>query len=330
MKKIFTLCAAFAAVTANAQKEVYVPWEGETHTLKAEWVANTDNTQPSTVSFGTDHIKAVAVSGPISKYNDGQTLPLTPKYDNAWTTGNNCGDANIYCVNGKGNPTTGVAFVEVRTDGTGTGTYRACYDTSNDPEGPYYAADGVTTIETPNFYYQPDGANGLPKNGVYYKFTPSTDGLLSVIGWIAKGNRKAFIVKESDAKALEPGTSVTYSGYINNGAYKDENGKFVYQESIPVNAENPYVPQAGIGNTNVVAWVYFTFEAKANETYWAFCQSTQFGLGGFEFTPGGSAGIRDITTDNASADNRIYNISGQQVSDSYRGIVIKNGKKFVK
>ena len=330
MKKFFTLCAAFAAVTAYAQKEVYVPWEGESHALKAEWVANTDNTKASVVNFGTENVTAVAVSGPISGYNDGPTLPLTPKYNNAWGASNNCGDAEIYCVNGKGNPTTGVAFVEVRTDGIGTGNYRPCYDTKQDPEGPYYAADGVTTIENPNFYYQPDGKNGLPNNGVYYKFTPKTDGLLSVIGWIAKGNRKAFIVKESDAKALEPGSSVLYSGYINDNSCKDENGKFVYQESIPVNAENPYVPQAGIGNTGVVAWVYFTFEAKANETYWAFCQSTQFGFGGFEFTPGGSAGISDIVTDNASADNRIYNISGQQVNDSFRGIVIKNGKKYVK
>ena len=75
---------------------------------------------------------------------------------------------------------------------------------------------------------------------------------------------------------------------------------------------------------------YFTFEVQAGKTYYILSSTSQPGIFGYEFIAGGSAGIRDITTDNASADNRIYNISGQQVSDSYRGIVIKNGKKFVK
>lgn len=45
--------------------------------------------------------------------------------------------------------------------------------------------------------------------------------------------------------------------------------------------------------------------------------------------PGSSTGISNITT--SAADNApAYNLAGQKVNDSYKGIVIKNGKKMIK
>lgn len=44
----------------------------------------------------------------------------------------------------------------------------------------------------------------------------------------------------------------------------------------------------------------------------------------------GTTSISNVNTFEASSDSATYNLAGQQVSDSYKGIVIKNGKKYVK
>ena len=52
-------------------------------------------------------------------------------------------------------------------------------------------------------------------------------------------------------------------------------------------------------------------------------------LHGIWFNVGVSDGISNISVDSAKA-GKTYNLAGQQVSDSYKGLVIKNGKKYVK
>lgn len=42
-----------------------------------------------------------------------------------------------------------------------------------------------------------------------------------------------------------------------------------------------------------------------------------------------TTGINDITTDATTANASVYNLSGQKVSESYKGIIIKAGKKFI-
>lgn len=44
---------------------------------------------------------------------------------------------------------------------------------------------------------------------------------------------------------------------------------------------------------------------------------------------GGESGIENIITDNADENAPIYNVMGIQVDENYKGLVIKNGKKFV-
>lgn len=46
----------------------------------------------------------------------------------------------------------------------------------------------------------------------------------------------------------------------------------------------------------------------------------------FDYT----SGIQTVIHDNVDRDNRTFNLSGQRVSNGYHGIVIKNGKKYVK
>ena len=52
-------------------------------------------------------------------------------------------------------------------------------------------------------------------------------------------------------------------------------------------------------------------------------------LHGIWFNVGVSDGISNISIDSAKA-GKTYNLAGQLVSDSYKGLVIKNGKKYVK
>lgn len=49
----------------------------------------------------------------------------------------------------------------------------------------------------------------------------------------------------------------------------------------------------------------------------------------FLFVEGSTTGISDIRTDENNNDGRIYNLAGQVVDKSYKGIVIKNGRKYL-
>lgn len=317
MKKFFTLVSiALGAMSVNAQ-EVWTV-NNEDGTLKAEYVANSDASAMSVVKFSTTNVEGTHTSGPIAGYTDAETTPLEPKVDNSWGNiskkdlSKDGSVTPIYYVQGKGNPVNldKVTFEEVVTDGTPTGMYRAFWDDS---------------------YYAPDGSAGLPKNGTYVTLTPKVKGTIKVTIWINKGNRDVYVVKASDAKALALGTEVIASGYINGQNNEVEEGSPLQgypkmQENIATKGTegtDAYV----VGPGNQAFWGYLTFTAEANETYYVFNKNTQIGFGGFEFTPSGT-GISNITaTDDADAP--VYNLAGQRVSKDTKGLLIKNGKKFI-
>ncbi len=320
MKKFFTLAAvACMAMSVNAQDvwTVNTP-EG---TLKAEYVPNSDASAMSVVSFSTTNVEGTHTSGPVAGYIDAETTPLEPKVDNTWggmqtkALSSDGSVAPIYYVSGKGNSVNinNVEWEEVITDGYPTGMYRPNWEKS---------------------YYVPDGSAGLPKNGTYITLTPKVAGTLKVTVWINKGSRDVYVVKASDAKALALGTEVIASGYINgqNNDVEDGNplkGYPMFQENIAAKGtedNDAYV--VGVGNQ--AYWGYLTFAANANETYYIFNKNTQIGFGGFEFTAG-STGINDVTV-NAGLDKNapIYNLAGQRVGKDAKGILIQNGRKFIK
>ena len=53
-------------------------------------------------------------------------------------------------------------------------------------------------------------------------------------------------------------------------------------------------------------------------------------LHGIKFVPSTSTGITSISAAAAKKNGKTYNMAGQEVSSSAKGIVIKNGKKYVK
>ena len=75
---------------------------------------------------------------------------------------------------------------------------------------------------------------------------------------------------------------------------------------------------------------YISFPVEARKTYFLFNPKSQIGLYGFEFTAG-STGINDVTV-NAGLDKNapIYNLAGQRVGKDAKGILIQNGRKFIK
>lgn len=71
-----------------------------------------------------------------------------------------------------------------------------------------------------------------------------------------------------------------------------------------------------------------SFDVKKDVTYWMFNPTSQLGFYGFKLEVSGEEnGIATIAAE--SAGDKSFTLSGQQVSDGYRGLVIKNGKKVV-
>lgn len=322
MKKFFTLISmALVAMSINAQTESWYV-NNEDGTLKADYVANEDASAMSVVKFSTAHVDGTHTSGPVAEYNNGtlENGKLSQKVDNTWNgieskaLSKDGSVAPFYFVKGKGNPVNldKVEFEEIVTDGNPTGNYRAKWDAA---------------------YYAPDGSNGLPTNGTYITLTPKVAGTLKVGVWITKGNRDVYVAKGRDAKALALGTEVKVSGYINgqNNDGADDSplkGYPMLQDEISAKGNtgnDAYI--VGLGNQQ--AWVYLTFSATAGETYYIFNKNTQIGFSGFEFTPGETNGIININASTSAKKSVRYNMNGQQVNASYKGLVIENGKKFV-
>ena len=73
---------------------------------------------------------------------------------------------------------------------------------------------------------------------------------------------------------------------------------------------------------------YISFPVESGKSYWLFNPKSQIGLYGFEFTS--TTGINNIVADaKADVNAPVYNLAGQKVGKSFKGIVVKNGKKFI-
>ena len=71
------------------------------------------------------------------------------------------------------------------------------------------------------------------------------------------------------------------------------------------------------------------FNVAEGGTYYILAAGTKLGFYGFKYEVGTSTGISSIEATSAQ-NGKTYNLAGQQVSGSYKGLVIKNGKKYVK
>lgn len=306
---------------------------GDVATLKSIIVNNPDASQASVFEATEGPVTIKGVSGPVAGFKDYDTpdeadkpTALEATYDNTWSglkTQGDCEKGPFYYVQGKGNPVdlSKVEIEAVTAEGVFNGKYRANWEKS---------------------YYVIDGSNGLCSNGTYMTLTSTQAGKLTAQVWINKGSRAVYVVPASTKVALTP-DKITVSGYVNgqNNAeskklYFEPNTNLTY-DAVETNGVTKYYvmhhqwDEAHTTDSGQKAgqatFVYLTWEATAGETYFIFNDNTQIGIGGFEFVSDGTTGISDIVVEKAQND-AIYNIAGQRVSGSAKGLVIKNGKKY--
>ena len=158
--------------------------------------------------------------------------------------------------------------------------------------------------------YSTTSAN-LPTKGCYYVFSASKPGKVEI--GMQLGNNKSFFVcdgetgQNSVTKTLidKKGATVTL------GVNTDASGK-EYPESV---AEKFY------GTVN--------FNVEANKSYYVFCTGSKLAFYGYQFTPGTDTGISNINASEAANEAATFNLMGQKVASNAKGLVIKNGKKFI-
>ena len=150
--------------------------------------------------------------------------------------------------------------------------------------------------------------SGAEPTGCAYKFVTTKAGSLTVA--VQLNGDKGFHILDADFAEVAPAS-------YNLPAAKDgASQEFTQNEK----GENIIADKS---NGTV------TFSVAEGGTYYVLAAGTKMGFYGFKYVTGTSTGISSIEAA-AKNDDKIYNMAGQQVSGSFKGLVIKNGKKYVK
>jgi len=342
MKKFFTLISiALCAMSVNAQESfLAVDADGSIASQYAAiigegGVANNVSNGSSKVNFATTNVtvEAVGSADPADLPEGGQDITIGTLISEAdhtyqlvsinstkdikWEVKNQ-GDINFYYVAGTGTPAVSMVAEEVYTDGQPTGKYRV----------------KVTAFDP--------ATGGEPASGLYYKFTTAVDGALKVGIWANKGNRTTFLV-DGETKQASP---YLVEGYINGQIWtaddvtagkctEEQVGKKKWMSNDEIVAlRNPSNSEWVIGAGNQPFWGNVIIDAKAGKTYWLFQGNSQIGFQSYTFAPGKTKeemvnGINTIKVAEQNANAPMYNLAGQKVDKSYKGLMIQNGRKFV-
>ena len=190
-------------------------------------------------------------------------------------------------------------------------------------------------------YWTPE-LKQMPLKGLYYEFETKAAGEL-LIG--IRMNREwdpLYIFTKDDFEQL-PISALSLEGFVNNNTvvwgtnekamsvipmttyhnYDHGNGKKAEDYDMTNFIEGYPTSKAVFG--------YLRLNVAADKTYVMLSPTAQPAIFGFQFTPADvPSGIGTIKANNTwNADAPMYNLSGQKVDKSYKGIVIQNGRKFV-
>ena len=149
---------------------------------------------------------------------------------------------------------------------------------------------------------------GAEPTGCVYKFETANAGTLTVA--IQMGPAKGFHILDADFAEVTP------ASYNLPSAKDGESQKFTLNEK----------------NENIIAAKsngIVTFNVAEGGTYYVFAAGTKMGFYGFKYVTGTSTGISDIQAPKSSKDGATFNLLGQKVANDAKGVVIKNGKKFI-
>lgn len=174
------------------------------------------------------------------------------------------------------------------------------------------------------------GCGKVPGKGTYYEFTFAKAGSMIMGVYLNRPNQSAVVVVDKETLNPLPYTDLSFEGFCQNNTFKyPDSGaestdptyqKFNFREDYTIDVS----AQSG---RPLLGYLSFPVEAK---TYLVFQPSSQVGIYGFQFTAGGDpSGVETIKTEKVwNANAPMYNLSGQKVDKSYKGIVIQNGRKF--
>ena len=150
--------------------------------------------------------------------------------------------------------------------------------------------------------------SGAEPTGCVYKFETVKAGSVTV--GVQLGGTKGFHILGADFAEVTPAS-------YNLPAAKDgDSQKFTQNEK----GENII----GAKSNGTV-----TFNVAEGGTYYVLAAGTKMGFFGFKYEAGTSTGISDIQAPKSSKDGATFNLLGQKVANDAKGIVIKNGKKFI-
>lgn len=150
---------------------------------------------------------------------------------------------------------------------------------------------------------------GAEPTGCVYKFETAKAGSVTV--GIQLGGTKGFHILDAEFAEVAP------ASYNLPSAKDGESQKFTLNEK----------------NENIIAAKsngIVTLNVAAGGTYYVLAAGTRLGFFGFKYEVGTSTGISSVNAAAAKKNGKTYNMAGQEISSSAKGIVIKNGKKYVK
>lgn len=150
--------------------------------------------------------------------------------------------------------------------------------------------------------------SGAEPTGCAYKFETTKAGSLTVA--VQLNANKGFHILGADFAEVAP---VSY----NLPAAKDGDSQEFTQ-----NDKGENIVSAKSNGT-------VTISVAEGGTYYVLAAGTKMGFYGFKYVTGTSTGISDIQAPKSSKDGATFNLLGQKVANDAKGIVIKNGKKFI-
>lgn len=169
----------------------------------------------------------------------------------------------------------------------------------------YYAPVGKKTITVKSPYEVKASYNDNIVNGDFFfrglygrkKYTEDADGKLTTTPIADNGSQKYQYISTAAGNYLK---------YLPSGSELQFNGMRAYFYFPNWNAENNNAAQAASKNNNTNAKIHVAVMAAS------------------------TTGISNISAEEASKQAEVYNLSGQRVDASYKGIVVRNGRKYLR
>lgn len=172
--------------------------------------------------------------------------------------------------------------------------------------------------------YSNASAVTVPSGVVIYKAATPADGsvvLTKVEGSVIPANTGVILYSETTGKR-----ELTYGG-TSTGDFTDNALKATGNSTVAA-GDNYYALVAG---QQAIAKVKSGVEIPANKAYLEYTAptTTETEAKLSVVFDGTVTAIESVTTNDTNGTNAIYNLSGQRVSKSYKGVVVKNGKKYI-